>query len=203
MQIPRSGYLTLLLAGCVLACLGWALQAYVDLLRMEASVVDTRARVETASRIRLKLVENLLQESREVAGSGALAQVDRAAARVREVGLLPELLEDLEGQAGFRDAQGELTAALDAVWSSDEPPADPALAIALSDLKPEIVLWSASLERGLAELARRLESFRASTDSFPGSLVVAIPRREGPAEEPPQPRTTHSGPPATTSGALH
>ena len=107
MRFPRSKYLGLFLVGCLLAALGWGMQAYVDLVRLEAAVVDARARVETASRIRLELVENLLRDAQAGRRAEALSQVDLAAMRVRDLGLLPAAL-DAEGcPTDFLAAQEE------------------------------------------------------------------------------------------------
>jgi len=163
--------------GCTLAALGWAMQAYVDLVRLEASVVDTRARVETASRVRLELVENLLLDTRAGRHADALAQVELAATRVSELGLFPGGLENDSGQQEFRNAQSNLTAALEVIWDGGTGKRDLSVEFAISDLKPAIQRWSATLDRGLAELERQLESFRASAGGFPGSLIAAIPRR--------------------------
>ena len=202
MRFPRSRYLGLFLLGCVLAGLGWSMQAYVDLVRLEASVVDTRARVETASRIRLELVENLLRDAQTGRRTDALTQVDLAAARVREQGLLPADLESDGCPMEFRDAQGRLTAALDAVWDGRWGARDRSVELAISDLKPEIQRWSAALDLGLEELEKQLESFRSSAAGFPGLLIAAIPRREGPAESTLETTTSRAGIASSASGAI-
>ena len=188
--------------GCLLAGLGWTMQAYVDLVRLEASVVDTRARVETAGRIRLELVENLLRDARTGRRTEALAQVDLAATRVREQGLLPAGLESDGCTLEFRDAQGQLTAALDAVWDGRTGTQDRSVELTISDLKPEIQRWSAILERGLEQLEKQLESFRSAAAGFPGALIAAIPRREGPAESTVETPTSRAGIASSASGAV-
>jgi len=192
MRFPRSRYLGLFLVGCLLAALGWGLQTYIELVRLEASVVDTRDRVETASRVRLELVENLLHDARADGGAEALAGVELAATRVRELALLPAGLESDAGQAEFRSAQRELSSALDVVWDGGAASQDASVELAISDLRPEIQRWSVTLERGLAELDRQLGSFRASAAGFPGSLIAAIPRREGPAKTLEEPAAVHA-----------
>lgn len=182
MRFPRSKYLGLFLIGCLLAALGWGMQTYVDLVRLEAAVVDTRDRVETASRVRLELVENLLRDARPARRVDTLDQVDRAASRVREMGLMPTALEIDDYPDEFVAAQDDLTTALDAVWEGVSGPRDGNVERAVTDLRPEIQRWSANLDRGLEELREQLQTFHASTVSFPGSWIAAIPRREGQGE---------------------
>jgi len=202
MRFPRSRYLGLFLLGCTLAGLGWSMQVYVDLVRLEASVIDTRARVETASRIRLELVENLLRDGRTGRRTDALTQVDLAATRVRRQGLLPADLEINGCPVEFRDAQRRLTEALDVVWDGRRGSQDRSVELAIFDLKPEIQRWSATLDRGLEELEIQLDSFRSSAAGFPGALIAAIPRREGPAESIVETPTSQAGIVSSASGAI-
>jgi hypothetical protein len=203
MRFPRSKYLGLFLVGCLLAALGWGMQAYVDLVRLEAAVVDARARVETASRIRLELVENLLRDAQAGRGAEALTQVDLAAMRVRDLGLLPAAL-DAEGcPTEFLAAQDDLTAALDAVWAGGREMGDRTVELAITDLRPEIQRWSATLDRGMDELNEQLQSFRSSAVGFPGSLIAAIPRREGPTESTTEAAARRAEVAASGSGAIH
>jgi hypothetical protein len=179
MRILRSRYLMLFLSGCALAGLGWCLQSYVQLVRLEATLVDARARVEAASRTRLALVENLLRDT-DRASAGALAQVQVEVGQVRALDQRPDGLDSEQARAAFRQVQTDLSAALESVWSMPWLSRNPSAGAAVSDLRPEIERLSSALERALDDLERRSRSFRDAVNRFPGSLVARIPRREGP-----------------------
>jgi hypothetical protein len=102
----------------------------------------------------------------------------------------------------FRDAQGHLTAALDAVWDGRWGAQDRSVELAISDLKPEIQHWSVTLDLGLEELEEQMESFRSSAAGFPGLLIAAIPRREGPAKSTVETTTSQGGIAASATGAI-
>lgn len=171
---PRLRFLSLGLAFCLVAALGWGTRTYVGLVRLEASVADSCARVETASRIRLELVENLVRGARASIGDEGAARLGQATERVREIVITPDTLDDAAGYRAYRLAQADLSAALSATWGERPESLAPSAGAAMNDIRPELERWSSVLEQGLAAMERQLGSYRSTVERFPGSLIAGI-----------------------------
>jgi LemA protein len=161
------------------AALGWAAITYVELVRLEAAVVDSCARVETASRIRLELVENLVAGARSTVGEEEAARLGQAGDRVREIVITPETLEDPGAYRAYRRAQDELSSELSSVWNRRPVEAGPREGGAIDDLRPDLERWSSLLDQGFDAMEQRVDTYRATLEAFPGSMIAGILRVGG------------------------
>jgi len=173
---PWLRVLGLVFALCGVTASVWTALVYVELIRLEAAAVDSCARVETASRIRLELVENLVAGARRSIGDEGAARLGQASRRVSEIVITPETLDDEAGYRAYRRAQAELSSVLNAVWSGRAGSGAPPAGTAVDDLRPEIERWSSLLEQGLAAMERQVDSYRASAQGFPGSWIAGALR---------------------------
>jgi LemA protein len=163
-----------------IAVAGWGMLSYARLVELDQAVVAAGARVEAASRVRIELVENLIESGRafDCVEDATFAAVEQALRDVRArdavlsgpstVGKLPDV----------RATQSDLGSALKTFCERARAGTDASLAAIVVDLEPRLERWQQAIAKGLDDFEAAAEAYGEEVRAFPGSVVSGVAELE-------------------------
>jgi LemA protein len=169
-----------LVAGVVavvaLGLAGWAIAVYNRLVRGQIAVDAAWSQVENVYQRRADLIPNLVETVKGVAGfeRETYTAVTEARAKVGQMVVSPEILEDPDRFRQFQQAQGELSSALSRLLVAVENYPELKANQTFLELQSQLE----STENRIAVERRRfneaVQAYNTSTRVFPGSLVAGL-----------------------------